>query len=120
MWHGRHHSAQKSTSTGWVAEAVSTSASKFPSVTVAMLSAIFFVLNELYDASLPLSPHSSQLDDSASNSFHPRRGVVPVAHSSLRECLPGMPLAPRHFIEFSVFPRWRIPGKIFGHAVQLN
>jgi hypothetical protein len=48
MWHGRHHSAQKSTSTGCVLLAVKTSASKFPSVIAKMLlSAMSFVLNGL-------------------------------------------------------------------------
>src|SRR5580704_19362545 len=55
MWQGRHHSAQKSTITGCVLLAVSTSASKFPSVTAWILlavpawvlSAMLFVLNSL-------------------------------------------------------------------------
>jgi hypothetical protein len=43
MWHGRHHSAQKSTITGFELLAVSTSASKFPSVTAGIeLSPIVF------------------------------------------------------------------------------
>src|SRR5215472_12319898 len=43
MWHGRHHSAQKSTITGLELLAASTSVSKFPSVTAGIeLSAMFF------------------------------------------------------------------------------
>src|ERR1700730_8055976 len=43
MWHGRHHSAQKSTITGWALLAVTTSLSKLPSFTTRIFSAIRFL-----------------------------------------------------------------------------
>src|SRR5580658_1499570 len=113
MWQGRHHSAQKSTITGCVLLAVSTSASKFPSVTAWMLlvvpawvlSAMLFVLN-----SLPLG----------------RCFVLLV--SSIRCCnrhlvssrLPSASKGQSRFIYFRILSRRSLPGKILGHSVQLN
>src|SRR5215813_7593947 len=107
MWQGRHHSAQKSTSTGCVLLAVSTSASKLPSVTAEiLLSAMFFVLNGLPpEAAVCLSPIDlirccNRLLDT---------GRLPWPSSRL--CLR---------IQLAVLRGGSSPRKILGHAVQLD
>src|SRR5713101_8141812 len=61
MWHGRHHSAQKSTNTGCVLLAEITSASKFPSFTVWMLLSAMVCSQAALGGSSPPPP----LDDAA-------------------------------------------------------
>src|SRR5580704_19200420 len=105
MWQGRHHSAQKSTITGCALLAVRTSASKFPSVTAWIFSAMSFVLN-----SLPLG-----------------RCFVSFV-SSIRCCnrhlvssrLPSASKGQRRFVHFRVLRSRPLPGKVFSHSIQLD
>src|SRR5882762_8583948 len=92
MWHGRHHSAQKSTITGCELLAVKTSASKFPSIAdLIELSAMFFVLNGLAASGQPLffSPCSTQLDVPAGFWFRAPCPGLFGACSGFRDCPDG-------------------------------
>src|SRR5580704_3895134 len=113
MWQGRHHSAQKSTSTGCALLAVSTSASKFPSVTAWILlavpawvlSAMLFVLN-----SLPLGRCLVSFIK-----------LIRCCNRHLVSCrLPCPSKGQRRLVHLGVLRRRSLPGKIFGHSIQLD
>src|SRR5271169_6189135 len=113
MWQGRHHSAQKSTITGCALLAVSTSASKLPSVTAWILfavpawvlSAMLFVLN-----SLPLG-----------RCFVSFVNSIRCCNRHLVSCrLPSASKSHRCFVHFRVLRSRPLPGKILCHSVQLD
>src|SRR5271168_158759 len=105
MWQGRHHSAQKSTITGCALLAVRTSASKFPSVTAWIFSAMSFVLNSL--------PLGRCLISFVSSIRCCNRHLV-------SSCLPSASKGQRRFVHFRVLRRRPLPGEILSHSVQLN
>src|SRR5271156_2055928 len=100
IWHGRHQSAQKSTITGWVLLASTTSTSKLASFTAWMFSDMLSLV----------APH--------------------YAPKKLRESFPALtfrcPSDPRDscplscFIQCDISRRRSLPRKILGHAVLLQ
>src|SRR5215467_10127135 len=107
MWHGRHHSAQKSTTTGCALLAVRTSDSKLPSLTIRMLlSAMLFAFNGIAYHSLPCFAPSA---------------LIRCCNRYLVSCRRPEPAGrARGLIQFGVFRRRCLPGKILGHPVQLD
>src|SRR5271155_3879846 len=103
IWHGRHQSAQKSTITGWVLLASTTSASKFASFTAWMLSDMLSRLSLV-------APHY------ASKSL---RETFPALSLRCPNC-PGDSCSLSCFIQCDISRRRSLPRKILGHAVLLH
>src|SRR5579863_4645702 len=106
MWHGRHHSAQKSTRTGCALLAVSTSDSKFPSFTLRLNCQPCCLLSAIYQLpGFPLSPSP----------------LIRCCNRYLVSCWYAQPPGDAsRFVYFGVFRCRCLPRKILDHAVQLD
>src|SRR3984885_8581309 len=105
IWHGRHQSAQKSTITGWVLLASTTSASKFASFTAWMLSDM---LSLIVPCSAALRPPPKKL----------REAFPALTFRCPSNPRDSCPL--RCFIQCDISRGRSLPRKILGHAVLLH